>query len=90
MSDKPHGPVSERFMRHHYGASGRPLGGEQRGIDISAVWLRAEGEYAVVLVERIDGKWYEVIREKMDGGPFSHICEASGLIEACKRKAESK
>ena len=24
MSDKPHGPVSERFMRHHYGASGYP------------------------------------------------------------------
>ena len=21
MSDKPHGPVSERFMRHYYGAS---------------------------------------------------------------------
>ena len=86
MSDKPHGPVSERFMRHHYGPAGRPLGGEGRGIDISAVWLRAEGEYAVVLVERSDGKWYEVIREKMDG-PFSHICEASGLI---KRTTESK
>lgn len=22
MSDKPHGPVGERFMRHHYGPSG--------------------------------------------------------------------
>lgn len=22
MADKPHGPVSERFMRHHYGPSG--------------------------------------------------------------------
>lgn len=23
---KPHGPVSERFMRHHYGASGAKRG----------------------------------------------------------------
>jgi hypothetical protein len=27
MKDKPHGPVSERFMRHHYGAAkGAPAG----------------------------------------------------------------
>lgn len=28
MSDKPHGPVGERFMRHHYGPSGYVKNGE--------------------------------------------------------------
>jgi hypothetical protein len=42
-----------------------------------AVWLRREGNYAVVLVETGDG-WREIIRESLAGWPevtFSHIKE---------------
>ena len=37
------------------------------------VWLRREGDHAVILVE-VSGKWIEVIREHFDGA-FSHIWE---------------
>lgn len=37
------------------------------------VWLRREGDHAIVLVE-VDGEWREVIRERYDG-QFSHIWE---------------
>lgn len=40
-----------------------------------AIWLRAEGGCAVVLVED-RGKWIEIIREPLDA-PFSHIKEPS-------------
>lgn len=47
----------------------------------SAIWLRREGDYAVVLVEtKIDGvsTWVEVMREHIEGA-FSHIIEPSGV-----------
>lgn len=42
-----------------------------------AVWLRKEGELAVVLIE-IGGLWVEAIRENLSG-EFSHIVEADGI-----------
>jgi hypothetical protein len=78
MSDKPHGPVSERFMRHHYGAA---MGVKRRvglqRINVEGIWLRREPDHTVVLIER-DGLWTEIIREPADGS-YSHICEPSGI-----------
>lgn len=42
------------------------------------VWLRREGDYAIVLVE-IDGQWVEIIREYYDGN-FSHIWEDRSVL----------
>ena len=44
-----------------------------------AVWLRTEGgesnpNRSVVVLVEIDGKWHEIIRERMDG-EISHIKE---------------
>lgn len=47
-------------------------------IEVRGVWLRREGNQAVVLVERGD-KWVEIIREGFDG-QFSHICEPTGIV----------
>jgi hypothetical protein len=46
-------------------------------VAVDGIWLRREGDYAVVLVQR-DGQWREIIREHVDG-PFSHICEPNGV-----------
>lgn len=51
------------------------LGAE--GKEERAIWLRREGDFAVVLIEK-DGAFVEVIREPLDG-PFSHIVEPSGI-----------
>ena len=49
---------------------------------ISGVCLRRTSGYLSVCVETVNG-WVEVIREKDDGTtPISHICEASGLLQA--------
>jgi hypothetical protein len=48
-----------------------------QSIAVDGIWLRREGEYAVVLAE-LDGKWVEVIREHVEG-PFSHIVEPDGI-----------
>jgi hypothetical protein len=64
-------------MRHHYGAN---KGGPQKSMDISALWIRKEGDSVVMLFER-DGKWHEACREKLDG-QFSHIVEYSGMLSA--------
>lgn len=48
-------------------------------VAVDGIWLRREGDDAVVLVER-DGRWLEIIREHIDG-PFSHICEPNGVRE---------
>jgi len=42
-NDKPHGPVSERFMRHHYGPSGYVNAQED------AAWLELSANVADVL-----------------------------------------
>jgi hypothetical protein len=42
-------------------------------------------ERAVVEVE-IDGRWVEVIRERLDG-PFSHIVELPGIQAALEKKS---
>jgi len=44
---------------------------------VRGIWLRREGDHAVVLAE-VDGEWVEVIREHVDG-PFSHIVEPNGI-----------
>lgn len=53
---------------------------------IKAIWLRHEGDYAVVYVEKADGKSYEAIREHI--GPiectFSHHISESGLANLTK------
>lgn len=46
-------------------------------VPIKGIWLRREGDYAVVYVEK-DGKSYEAIREHIDG-PFSHHISERGL-----------
>lgn len=42
-----------------------------------ALHLLAEGEYAVLKIE-VNGKWVELIRERLDS-PFSHIIEPLGI-----------
>lgn len=49
-----------------------------RQLPIRAVWLKREGDDAVVCVETPAGRWVEIIRERIDGS-FSHICEAAGI-----------
>lgn len=43
----------------------------------AAIWLVAEGDYAIVKIE-VNGKWVELIRERLDSS-FSHIIEPSGI-----------
>lgn len=43
-----------------------------------AIWLRREGDFAVVLIEKDDGDFVEAIREHIEG-PFSHIIEQAGI-----------
>jgi len=79
--DKPHGATSEQFMKHHYGASGFvPKRVGLGSISVEGIWLRRIGDWVEVLVE-IDRKWKTIIREHFDG-PFSHICEPSGVAKA--------
>lgn len=50
-------------------------------VPLKGIWLRREGDYAVVDVEKEDGKSYEAIREYI--GPidstFSHNISEHGL-----------
>jgi hypothetical protein len=46
-------------------------------VPIMGIWLRREGDYAVVYVEK-DGKRYEAIREHYEGA-FSHHISEHGL-----------
>ena len=50
---------------------------KQTPVEVDGIWLRREGDYAVVLIER-NGEWIEIIREHFDGS-FSHICEPNGV-----------
>jgi hypothetical protein len=43
-----------------------------------ALWLRAEGDYAILSIEVRKGVWVELIRETIDS-PFSHIIEPLGI-----------
>jgi hypothetical protein len=45
---------------------------------MEAIWLRRDGQHAVVLIEATKGQWVELIRENLDG-PFSHIIEPTGI-----------
>lgn len=57
-------------------------------MNISGVRLTRQGGSLVVDVETVNG-WIEVIREKDDGTtPISHICEASGLVQANRDACE--
>ena len=43
------------------------------------IWLKREGDFAIVLVQKGDGKeWVEIIREHVDSN-FSHIIEPIGI-----------
>lgn len=44
-------------------------------VPVKGIWLRREGDYAVVYVEKADGKSYEAIRERYDGNFSHHISE---------------
>ena len=50
----------------------------------SALWLVAEGEFAVLKIEVKPGEWVELIRERLDA-PFSHIVEPSGISSAIEK-----
>jgi len=56
-------------------------------IPVQGIWLRREGDYAVVYVTKADGKSYEAIREYI--GPientFSHHISGHGLEGLWKR-----
>ena len=52
-------------------------------VPIKGIWLRREGDYAVVYVEKEDGKSYEAIREFVDG-QFSHHITEHGLAGLTK------
>lgn len=55
-------------------------------MEIYAVRLTRQGKHLVVDVQTRNG-WIEAIRESDDGTtPISHICEQSGLLQACKRR----
>ena len=47
-------------------------------VPINGIWLRREGDYAVVIVEYPDGREIEAIREYIDS-PFSHFIHDWGL-----------
>ncbi len=47
-------------------------------IEVTGVWLRREGDQAVLLVE-VEGEWLIACREALDGGPFSHVVEPAGI-----------
>lgn len=55
-------------------------------VPIKGIWLRRESDYAVVYVEKADGKSYEAIREYI--GPientFSHHISEHGLAGLTK------
>ena len=46
-------------------------------VPVSALWLRKIGRKVHILAE-IDGEW-RLVWEEWEDGPFSAICEASGL-----------
>jgi hypothetical protein len=46
-------------------------------LEAGAIWLRKEGDYAVVAFEH-GGRWVEICREYI-GGVFSHITEIAGI-----------
>ena len=48
------------------------------------IHLKRSGEYVVVAVRAPDGRWVDVIRERVDA-PFSHIVEPSGIMKAMER-----
>jgi len=52
-------------------------------VPIKGIWLRREGDFAVVYVEKGDGKSYEAIREFVDS-PFSHHISEHGLAGLTK------
>lgn len=53
-------------------------------IGIGGVWLRREGDYAIVAVE-VAGQWRDVIRERFDGN-FCRIVEPGGIERAPETK----
>lgn len=53
-------------------------------VPIIGIWLRREGDCAVVYVTKEDGKSYEAIREHYDGA-FSHHISEHGLAGLTKR-----
>ncbi len=52
-------------------------------VPIKGIWLRREGDYAVVYIEKADGKSYEAIREHVEGS-FSHHISEWGLAGLTK------
>lgn len=55
--------------------------------EYKALMLRAEGEYAILEIE-VDGKWIELIRERLDS-PFSHIIEPQGIYNRVNKVDDS-
>lgn len=52
------------------------------------IWLRREGDYAVVLLQEPNkSEWIEVIRESLDGN-FSHIIEPTGIQAEFDRESK--
>ena len=47
-------------------------------VPVMGIWLRREGDYAVVLGEDIHGRSVELMREHI-GGPFSHNISEHGI-----------
>jgi hypothetical protein len=56
------------------------MGKSHEPVPITGLWLRREGDDAVVLVE-VDGEWRKVITERFDGA-FSHIAESTYILDA--------
>ena len=50
---------------------------------IRGIWLRREGDYVLVVVEKDDGKSYAAIREHIHGS-FSHHISEHGLASLHK------
>lgn len=52
-------------------------------VPIRGIWLRREGDYVLVVVEKDDGKSYAAIREHIHGS-FSHHISEHGLASLHK------
>ncbi|HEX8838163.1 MAG TPA: hypothetical protein VF748_14575 [Candidatus Acidoferrum sp.] len=49
-------------------------------VPLLGIWLLRVGDYAVVLAEKPDGTYAELMRERVDA-PFSHMISEHGIAK---------
>ena len=89
-----HAPASKGMIPHTFIAAhstpvapaetlGRPERVGLQSVEVEGVWLRREGDWVVVCIER-NRQWVEIIREFCEG-QFSHICEPGGIVSKSEK-----